>query len=160
MVQHHLGQSHNDGVACTNCHTHAGTGTAGDAFKDQPARTADTPHDTSPTFDDCLVCHVDGADPTVALPNSKCLGCHDGSSQRQRRMSHFTDRVYSAWIVTTRWTRRAAIPIHIRTTLLRPLREQTMIHGSPNFDGICETCHASTNHHQSDGTAPWRPEPQ
>ena len=43
---------------------------------DQPAKTADSIHSTSPLFDDCLVCHVDNVDPTIALPNSKCLACH------------------------------------------------------------------------------------
>ena len=70
-----LGQDHNNAAVCTGCHSHAGTAAAADAFK-APARTADTPHDG---VTNCLACHVDGADPMAALPNSKCLGCHDGT---------------------------------------------------------------------------------
>ena len=65
---------------CTTCHDHA-SGMA------KPIDPADAPHNEVANpglFTTCSVCHDPGTYVLdAAIPNSKCLGCHDGVTATQ-----------------------------------------------------------------------------
>jgi len=155
-------QSHNNGGNCTICHTHPG------GFTDQLAGVnVPAPHDTA----DCAACHVtpDTYAPDADIPNSACLGCHDGS-QAVQVDTHFSDNYTDP--TTGALMNANCVECH------NPMSEQTnmklvrsLVRGNPvvftaytgansfadgdtTYDGICEVCHTQTNHHQNDGSAP------
>jgi hypothetical protein len=153
------GQSHNDGQNCTSCHLHA------DAFMPSAAPTADAPHDT---VADCNFCHT-GGDYVTPIPNSQCEQCHtaagvlkgsyptaqDVGTHQSRECVECHDPMYSQTNL-----------VHVRSTIAGSIVPASNIvftaySGAGSFsdgaaynENICDTCHSSTNHHQSGGSAP------
>jgi hypothetical protein len=177
------GQSHNDGLDCTVCHSHLGS------FRDQLENSKPpAPHDV---FTDCTVCHVspDTFVPGAAIPNSACLGCHDpsapdniGGGSDIKVDTHFSTHYIDP--DTGELMNLDCVECH------NPMRTQINFRGNENrkfvrtvvrgnevvFESqtgpysfaddagrpadmsvenyICNTCHTQTNHHRRDGSAP------
>ena len=92
-------------------------------------------------------------------PTASVLDCHDGSSATagghapQHEVRH---GLKLCGLSQPDETHRAATAFSYKDNAGSSFTgADYYVHGSPNFDGICETCHTATNHHyRSDGTAP------
>jgi hypothetical protein len=150
-------QNHEDGTDCTTCHGH-------DTAFNPPILAADAPHDT---VTDCYYCHMVSSysDP---IPNSQCEQCHTPGGALKGSYP-------TAWDVTTHQGRECVEchdPMnvqtnmkHVRSTIAGSIVPSiisfTAYSGAGSFadgpayeENVCDTCHSTTNHHQSDGTAP------
>jgi len=164
------GQSHNDGIDCTVCHSHLGS------FRDHFENTqVPAPHDGF----DCEVCHLtpDTYVFDAMIPNNACLDCHDtdapgnaGGGSDAKVITHFSDNYIDP--TTGDLMNVDCVECH------NPMREQSNLvfirsvvrdkdvvfteytgqnsfaDGDNTYDGICEVCHTQTNHHRNDGSAP------
>jgi hypothetical protein len=151
------GQNHQDSENCTGCHAH-------DAAFMPPSVVADLPHDT---ITQCTYCHVGGsfANP---IPNAQCEQCHTAGGALKGSYPTAQD-------VATHQTRDCiechdpmnsqTNLVHIRNTIAGSITPATITFtaytgagsfsdGAPYEENICDTCHSTANHHQSDGTAP------
>jgi hypothetical protein len=151
--QNGTGQAHETAV-CTTCHTHPAGFVA-------PIDPADDPHNETVNpglFGTCSVCHDPGTYVAGAtLDNAKCLACHDGVTATQVETHHGGTRFPA---MTTNCTdchnvMRSQLPNtkHIKLTLVS-FTGSDYVHGAPNYDGICETCHTQTNQYRNDNSSP------
>ena len=140
------GAAHMTGV-CTTCHTH-------DTGFTPPDDPADTPHDG---ITDCTLCH-DG-DTYVAgatLDSNNCLACHDGGTATEAD-THFSSGLGSECTDCHNVMRVMSNTSHIKPVVNgETITFDGTIGSFADGDGggICEVCHTSTNHHQTDGSAP------
>ncbi len=166
------GQDHNNGLACTACHSHA------DGFAPTGGTPA-APHDTQEFLNNCDYCHVSTSDFSSPIPDSKCEQCHaptgvlkDGFPAAPNVLTH-SDVNGSGTYSYTNQCVDCHNPMFEQTNLklVRSTVPGSVIPGSvidftarsgpgsfadgpPHEENVCETCHSATNHHQSDGTAP------
>ena len=152
------GQDHNNGQDCMICHPH------GQAFV-ATGQTPVAPHDA---VTDCDYCHVSASDLAADIPDEKCQQCHSPTGALKAE--------YPAAPDVLSHQGRPCVGCHepmFGTSNLKLLREDlsavgggtnvvftaftgegSFADGPPYPENVCETCHTSTNHHQSDGTAP------
>jgi len=143
------GAAHETGV-CTTCHTHQ-------AGMVPPTDYADAPHDV---ITDCSLCHDPGTYVIGAtIANTKCLGCHDGSQATQVDTHHgdvgtsFPSMSKNCIDCHNPMRTQGTNAFHVRTTLAT-FTGSDFVHGAPNYDGICETCHTLTQQYRNNASSP------
>jgi hypothetical protein len=121
---------------------------------------ADAPHDTITNCDECHNGVIDRV-PGATLDNAKCLVCHGPAGGATLVEEHHGDTRFPA--LTTNCTdchnvmRPMANASHVKPVVngaTVSFSGTDYVHGAPNYDGICETCHTLTNQYRNDPSSP------
>jgi predicted CXXCH cytochrome family protein len=150
-------QDHENGSDCTTCHDHNGPLNAFAA----PVILVSAPHDA---VTDCYACHMGNfAD---AIPNNKCEQCHTAGGVLKGSYPTAPDVATHAGSSYGPFTRDCVDchnPMdpqtnqkHVRTDIVLAGGGVNVVYppfvvGAAPWNGVCETCHTQTNHHQNDG---------
>ncbi len=141
-----------NGIGCEDCHALHGGGMFGavvprDAEQEALCKSCHNPTGQAAAFSD-VANHVVGGGARIV----DCGSCHDAHSPDSSTDSHAGGQtalnLHLVRANTTKYVAEALVPAVFQTS------PDHFAFADPPYNGVCQTCHTQTNHHQNDGTAP------